>query len=350
MLPVVTLVVVGGAVLVGHSFSGHGRVASTRPGFTSTSAPPPDVAPVSGLPKLPCPKPSIVVRSAVALRTELSVARPGTVIRLADGVYPGNFVGQSSGSRRQPIWVCGGRNAIIDGGRAGRADGYGFHLDGASWWKLAGFSVRNVSKGVVVDHGNHDVLYRLTVYNIGDEAVHLRRFSSHDAVEGCVIRDSGLQNATFGEGVYLGTARSNWSTDTGGVPDASDDDSVRWCDIARTTAEAVDVKEGTSRGVVSDNRFDGTGMVASAATSWVNVKGSSYVIEGNIGRDSPSDGLSAHQILAGTGIQNLFAGNRLLGGVPGYGVFVDAPRTVVRCTSGGAGDKGLSNQACSPGG
>lgn len=340
----------GTAVLVGHAYRGHDRATVASPHFALTAAPPPDVASMAGLPQLRCPRASVVVHSAGGLRTALSAVQPGSVIRLADGLYRGDFAGRSSGSRRRPIWVCGSRNAIIDGGRSLAGDGYGFHLDGASWWKLAGFSVRNASKGVVVDHGNHDVLYRLTVYNIGDEAVHLRRFSSHDAVEGCVIRDTGLQNATFGEGVYLGTARSNWSTDTGAVPDASDDDSVRWCDIARTTAEAVDVKEGTSGGVVADNRFDGSGMVESAATSWVNVKGSGYVVDRNVGRDSPSDGLSAHQILAGTGIGNVFAGNRLLGGVPGYGVFVDAPHTVVRCTRGGAGDKGLSNQACAPAG
>ncbi len=318
---------------------------------TTTAAAPPRVSPPAGLPPLRCPHPTVVVHDGGQLQASLSAAAPGAVIRMAPGVYRGGFDATGSGTHRRPIWLCGGPRAIIDVLGAGpttssAAGTYGLHLDGARWWRLVGFAVRNAAKGVVLDGSDHDVLYRITVYDIGDEAIHLRRFSSWDVVEGCVVRDTGLLDPTYGEGVYVGTAHSNWASDTDGRADASDRDSVRWCDIARTTAESVDIKEGTADGVVADNRFDGTGMAASAATSWVNVKGSDYLIEDNAGAVSPEDGFSAHQVAAGTGTGNEFVDNRVMGAVPGYGVFVDAPETVVACSTGGAGAKGLSNQPC----
>ncbi|HMG19998.1 MAG TPA: hypothetical protein VK607_01730, partial [Kofleriaceae bacterium] len=48
-----------------------------------------------------------------------------------------------------------------------------------------------------------------------------------------------------------------------------------------TTAENLDIKEGTSDGIVENNWFDGTGMVVPAgADSWVDVKGNGWQLVG----------------------------------------------------------------------
>ena len=53
---------------------------------------------------------------------------------------------------------------------------------------------------MVVDHASHVVLSDLSVHDVGEEAVHLRSFSSDDTVERLVIRRTGLRDKKFGEG------------------------------------------------------------------------------------------------------------------------------------------------------
>ncbi|OLT15092.1 hypothetical protein BJF78_16720 [Pseudonocardia sp. CNS-139] len=66
------------------------------------------------------------VSGAGELSAALAGARPGDVIRLADGVYEGAFVATASGTPDAPIWVCGSRGAVLDGG--GTRGGYVLHL------------------------------------------------------------------------------------------------------------------------------------------------------------------------------------------------------------------------------
>jgi hypothetical protein len=81
------------------------------------------------------------------------------------------------------------------------------------------------------------------------------------------VRETGRRKPKFGEGIYVGTARSNWCHISACRPDRSDRNVVEGNDIAGTTAESVDVKEGTSDGVVRGNRFDGSSMTEAATPS-----------------------------------------------------------------------------------
>jgi hypothetical protein len=121
-------------------------------------------------------------------------------------------------------------------------------------------------------------------------------------------------------------------------------------DIAGTTAESVDVKEGTSDGVVRGNRFDGVGMAE--ADSWVDVKGNGWLIENNVGTSSPEDGVQVHEVVDGWGRGNVSRGNTAHVDGPGYGIHAAGPRerrgsTTVACdnTESDAG-RGLSNVEC----
>jgi len=102
-------------------------------------------------------------------------------IALAPGIYPGRFVASVSGTASEPITLCGGRDAIIDGGAI--KSGYAFHVSGASWWNLVGFAVRGGQKGVVTDHASHVLISGLYVHDVGDEAIHLRAMSTDNTVE-----------------------------------------------------------------------------------------------------------------------------------------------------------------------
>jgi hypothetical protein len=296
-----------------------------------------------------CGARGIQVSTARELSAALAAARPGETISLAAGTYEGKFTVTTSGTPSAPITLCGPRAAVLEG--RGIKSGYGFHLDHASWWRVEGFTVEGAQKGIVADRASHDLLYGLYVHGTGDEAIHLRDFSSYDTVSHNVVRDTGLLVAFYGEGIYIGSAHKNWCRYSGCQPDGSDYDAITGNDIASTTAENIDVKEGTVGGVIAGNHLDGTGMVTSAATSWVNVKGNDWTITDNTGIASMGDGLSVHQVYPGWGNGNVFRANKLAVNGPGYGIYVQSKRlhTVVACDNKvtGAG-RGFSTVQCSP--
>ncbi|WP_165975963.1 right-handed parallel beta-helix repeat-containing protein [Actinomadura rubrisoli] len=269
--------------------------------------------------KIDCPRPTRTVTNAAGLVQALQAARPGDVIKMGPGTYQGEFVARTSGTRQRPIFLCGGEDAIIDGG--GVKKGYAFHLEKAGFWRLIGFSVRNSQKGVMADTSNGSVIQGLNVHDIGDEAVHLRNFSTGNIVQYNKIYNTGLRREKFGEGVYLGTAQSNWKQFSGGRIDNSDGNTVRGNAI-RATAEAIDIKEGTTGGKIIGNVFDGSRTGGDKHNdSWVDVKGNGYVIEGNRGVRTPLDGFQTHKILDGWGRGNVFRTNTIdLAGGRGVGI------------------------------
>jgi hypothetical protein len=293
-----------------------------------------------------CPKATVRVSSAAELTAALAAARPGASIALATGVYSGGFVATRSGTAKKPIYLCGARTAVLD---AGSIKGqYGLHLNGASWWRVAGFTVRNAQKGVMLDGVTGVGLQGLLVEEVGDEAVHLRRNSTKNVVRGLTIGRTGLRKPKFGEGVYIGTAESNWCEITSCAQDHSDGNFVLDNVFSQTSAEAVDIKEGTSSGVVAGNRFDGAGITG--ADSWVDVKGNGWLIVGNRGVRAPADGYQVHEIVDGFGYRNLFSGNVSSVDAAGFAIKVTKTRSgnVVRCNNQETGAaEGLTNIDCS---
>lgn len=311
---------------------------SAGPVANAPAAPPPDSGPVK------CPTATVRVSTADDLTKALSAAQPGDVIALADGTYSGTFVAKTSGTSAAPVFLCGGSGAVLDGGDV--KSGYGFHLDGASWWRLVGFTVRNAQKGVIADKSQHSVIQGLTVQNIGDEGIHLRSFSSDNLVVGNTVRDTGRRREKFGEGIYIGSATSNWEKYSQGGPDRSDRNVIRGNSISATTAESVDIKEGTSSGVLVGNVFDGSALSKEGGDSWVDVKGNSWLIQDNRGTHSLLDGFQTHNVADGWGTGNVFKGNTAAG-VTEYGIALKPVLgNKIACDNKASGGKGLSNVDC----
>jgi parallel beta-helix repeat protein len=330
----------------------HPASAGATPG---ASAPPPTAHPSpiattgtqSNAPEglAACKNPTTTVSSTSGLTAALSGAKPGDVILLRAGTYTGNFVTSASGTASAPISLCGTAASVLDGG--GIKSGYVFHLNAASYWHLEGFSVTNGQKGVVTDKATGVLIQGLTVHGIGDEGIHLRDFSSNNTVDRNTVSNTGMLKEKYGEGIYVGTAKSNWCSFSQCKVDASNDNTVSNNHISNTTAENVDIKEGTTGGILTGNTFDGAGMTA--ADSWVDVKGNDWLIQDNTGRDSPADGFQTHQILDGWGTGNVFTNNTAAVDGPGYGFHITKPLgNVLKCsnTVTGAG-RGVSNIACS---
>ena len=291
---------------------------------------------------------TVEVSDKAGLKKALAQAAPGQVIRLAPGRYEGNFTASAAGTAAAPIRLCGDRGAVLDGGSIG--GDYTLHLDHASHWQVDGFTVTGGQKGVMVDGGVANVISGLLVTSMGDEAIHLRADSTDNVVSGNVVRDTGKRKPKFGEGIYVGTANSNWCQITKCQPDRSDRNVVLGNDISGTTAEAVDIKEGTTGGILSGNRFDGAGMKDS--DSWVDVKGNDWRIEDNTGVNAPEDGFQVHEVVDGWGRGNAFSGNSAPD-VPKLLVNIAGPKTIrndttVSCDNEDGGPKdGLSNIPCS---
>ncbi|MEY9932614.1 FlaG/FlaF family flagellin (archaellin) [Catenulispora sp. GP43] len=299
--------------------------SAVPPQAYTPSGAPNQVVPASQLPgaagpdpTVACPAATVTVHNADELTQALSAAAPGTVIQLADGSYGGRFTGTGAGTAAQPIFVCGGPGAVLDAGGA-LQDGYVFHLQNASYWRLSGFTVQNGQKGVVLDHTDHSIVQKLAAHSFGDEAVHLREFSVDDLVLDNTIGDTGKLKGKYGEGVYIGSAQSNWCTYTACQPDRSDNNVVRGNVFSQTTAENVDIKEGTTGGAVVGNTFDGSAFTPDGASGWVNAKGNDYLVAGNTGTASRQDGFQTHQILDGWGKDNVFSGNTAVVNGSGYG-------------------------------
>lgn len=290
----------------------------------------------------------IDVGTAGELAQALASASAGTMIRLPDSELRGAFKTNRSGNAQKAIVLCGTRKASLSAGDTATV----LLLEG-DYWVLSGFTVSGGQKGILLDGAQHNLLTDLAVRGTGNEAVHFRSGSADNVLEWSEISDTGSANAEFGEGVYIGSAVSQWEKFTGsaGTPDRADRNVVRNNKIGpNVRAELIDVKEGTTGGSIQGNTFDGAGIVdAGFADSWVDVKGNGYIIENNQGTTSPSDGFQVHVVEDGWGNDNVFRMNRATVNAGGYGFRISqgASGTVVACNNmvTGAG-AGLSNIGC----
>src|ERR1700754_2323297 len=218
------------------------------------------------------------VTDTAELERALAAARPGDTIRMAAGTYEPVVINRS-GTASAPITLTGPKGAVI----SGSGKGYTVHLDGASHWQLVGFAVSGGGKGIMTDGSKGLLLDSLTVSDTGDEAVHFRGGSSNNTIQRSTIRNTGLNQPEFGEGVYVGSAKSNWKKYSGGQPDLSMNNRVVGNTFQRITAENVDVKEETGGTLIAGNRFDGSSISGeNFADSVVDVKGYNSTVTGNV--------------------------------------------------------------------
>ncbi|MGH3812192.1 MAG: hypothetical protein ACRDUV_07010 [Pseudonocardiaceae bacterium] len=267
------------------------------------------------------------------------------MIQLRDGTYPGRFEITTAATADQPITLCGSRAAILDGGPVD--SGYTLHLRTADHWQLSGFTIHGGQKGLMIDNTRGALIDGLYIHDVGDEALHLRTASSGNTVHATTIRRTGLRKPKFGEGIYIGSARSNWCTYSNCEPDRSDRNLIHANDIADTTSEAIDIKEGTSNGTLRANTLSGAAITA--ADSWVDVKGNNWTITDNIGTDAPEDGFQTHKILDGWGERNTFHNNTATINAAGYAINITKKNlgNTISCTNRATNaNAGLSNIPC----
>jgi Right handed beta helix region len=346
-----------------HTLTANFTVSASAPASPTATAPTTE-APNSEAPTVvpPSPNPTATqpqnatVETSAQLVAALDAATPGTTIHLADGVYTADrqITINRSCTQAKPCTLIGGRGAVLDGG--GARGHYGLYVQNANYWNIQGLRVTNGSKGIVADNSQHITINNVEVDYIGDEGIHLRAFTSDSIVENSYVHDTGLTSPQYGEGIYVGSSASNWETYSGGLPDASDRNQILNNTIARTSAENIDIKEGTVGGLISGNKFDATSISGqNSADSWVDIKGNGWVIKNNTGTNPTNnpdfrDGFQTHILVSGDGVGNTFSANVAnLGKAAGYAFRIQTPKktnNIVKCDNTVTGGIGLANETC----
>ena len=280
---------------------------------------------MTNAPQLPSgysPLRTVNVSTSAQLTAALAGAQAGDLIELAAGLYNAKYVVlNKTGTAANPIVIRGPKEALLrlgnvptGGGGIDYGSGYGFTIDNSSYIWCLGFTVEYAPKGIITDQATHCWLKGLTVRWVEQEAIHLRNYSSNNVLEDCTVYMTGRDSVGFGEAYYIGTANSNLTSPqsrTGGGPDTSDNNVIRRCKSYDVTAEAVDIKEGSTGTVVEYCHFDGSLLNDyNSADTWVDVKGNNCVIQYNYGRKTFNGAYSVYDPSPGTsGRNNVFRGN-----------------------------------------
>ena len=189
---------------------------------------------------------------------------------------------------------------------------YGIHVTG-NYVILKNLKIHTFSKGVVFDNSVGALMEDCEVYHTGTELVHVRDSSQQVTLNRNFIHGSGYETPRYGEGIYVGTYFKSWASSqqsdkTAGFwgADASQhrysgydwrvNDTKITCNIVKaTTAENIDVKEGTIRGIVQGNMFiaDSTNYDGQVDYDDANIdmKGASWSVTDNYFYNSKKSGL-----------------------------------------------------------
>ena len=291
-----------------------------------------------------CPKSGKKVKNIAQLRSAVASAKPGTVIRLASGVYRGGFKITASGTAQKPIWICGPSSAVLD--NANVRSGVGVTIKGARHVNVSGFTIQSFRKGVVLDGASRSSASDLVVRNIGEEAIKLRYGTTDSMIVKNTVQNTGRVVAMYGEGIYIGTSPKKWCAVYNCKMDRSDRNSIVANRISGTTADPIETKPGTSGGVIRNNHIDGNSLVA--VDKLMSVKGNDFLITDNVAINGRSTvGMFAgFTETKGFGVGNVFARNSVSVPSGATAVFV-GPGNVVDC-SNKAVKKGsvLTNRGC----
>lgn len=258
---------------------------------------------------------TIQVSTTEELRDALKTAAAGDTILIAGGEYEWGqkgtagslFMSSAEGTENAPITIKSMDNsnpAILKG--TSFSDGMALYITG-DYWNIENLVFCDAKKGIMLDNSNHTTIKNVTVYNIGEEGIHIRDGSSNCRVIGANVHDCGLLTASSGEGIYIGSAK----TTTGYSYDCNNN-LVQNCIIGPdVTAECVDIKEYTTGNIIENCTMYGRGMTST--DSFIDIKGNESIVRDNSFYDDEntniSDAVQVHCQIEGWGCNNEIYGN-----------------------------------------
>lgn len=258
---------------------------------------------------------TINVSTVEELQNALQSAAAGDTILLAGGEYEWGqkgtvgslFMSSAEGTEDAPITIKSADKsnpAIMKG--TGCSDGMVLYITG-DYWNIEDIAFCDAKKGIMLDNSNHTAIRNVSVYNIGEEGIHIRDGSSYCQIIGANIHDCGLLTASYGEGIYIGSAKS-----TTGYSYDCNYNLIQDCVIGpNVTAECVDIKEYTTGNIIENCTMYGGGMTST--DSFIDVKGNEATVRNNIFYDDENinitDTVQVHCQVEGWGCDNEIYGN-----------------------------------------
>ncbi|MFG1807382.1 right-handed parallel beta-helix repeat-containing protein [Streptomyces sp. NPDC049040] len=280
-----------------------GATPTTTATLTTTATPTPTssaTATATSTPTAPGGGQVVDVADSKGLKAALAAAAPGQTIQLADGTYTGNFKITAAGTAAAPITLTGSAKAVLTTSSGG---GNVIQLTGSPYWTIKGLTLTGAQKGIMIDASDHVAVDSVEVHHMTMEGIHFRTSSSYGVVRNSYIHDTGTSRNGMGEGIYVGSANT--------LGDTSDHVLITGNTIGPDVGgENIDIKEGTTGGVISGNTFDGSGLTgANYDDSWVDIKGNGYTVSGNRGTRTTDDGFQTHSQYPGWGCGTVFRAN-----------------------------------------
>jgi len=213
----------------------------------------------------------------------VQVSMPGDTIRISGGTYESFAVVDLADL--SVVAVAGEQVRFVGGSYSA---GIGISIENSSGIEVSGLSVMEYRVGVRVLNSTDVVLQRLSVSDIGQEAVHVGELSSDVVIRSNVIEGTGKRPgsngryayATFGEGIYLGTG----GLLANGGPDSTTRVLIEGNDISNTTGEAIDVKASVTDVTIRNNRIHDIDVATGGAIAvgrGTRIYDADVLIEGN---------------------------------------------------------------------
>ncbi len=219
-----------------------------------------------------------------ALPGDEIIVAPGTYIALEKDNTDGRasrFFSAADGTAAQPITIRAENpsNPPVLKAPEGSYDGYVMRILG-DYWRVKDIIMEDGSKGLVFDNANHGIIENITVRDIGEEGIHLRDGSSNNVVRGCNVSHTGVKKPGFGEGLYVGSDRSQH--DSTYNPDCNDNILENCIVGPYVAAESVDVKEGTLNTIIRGCTFSAKGITGeNSADAFIDLKGAYTFVYNN---------------------------------------------------------------------
>lgn len=254
---------------------------------------------------------TIEVSNDAELKAALSSAKTGDNIKLAGGTYKGPI----TLSGKSGVTVSGSKDAIVKTDESLKKPS--FSVTNCSDCTVTGLTITGGQKGLMVKGSQNNVFDSLDVSHTAMEGVHFKENSSGNTIQNSEVHHTGMggdtpagnnrTQAMDGEGIYIGTAKSN-------NPDGdnSNNNKILNNNIHDTTAENIDIKEFTKGGVISGNTLDGAAC-GEGATANVEVKGSGYSVTGNTITHQHKNGIKNYAVkgVAESGTNNTIENNTM---------------------------------------
>ena len=268
---------------------------------------------------------SYVPNDFVSLSYSCNNAIAGDIITLQDNTtYYGNLkIENINGEDENLIYILGNNTSSIYGNNLNLSKVLQITNSSYVFFGLEttiideygkGFSLTNAQKGFYANNCNNLTIQNLNIYNIGEEGLHIMNNSYSVNIYNNKIYNTGLYIADYGEGIYVGSAETNWIDDE---IDATNNIDISYNYIYDTIAECIDIKEGTFDGLIQYNYMNGSKLNNNNdADSWIDVKGSFWIIQNNTMEITYTDGIQVHYVdnqsdKTNSGSYNTFKNNNM---------------------------------------